>query len=311
MDETCSLPSSPPLARVLWAWAGATLFFVAYFPFLAWFSPLVLERDRDTSAWHAFSLTEEAWRQYNSLEKGAAPTEQVRLLSDAEMYSRRAHELRPDSRHYLWTWAWSLYSLANASSPPDPEKIGQARNLARKAWELSGKSFYNPGSFLAHQCIQAGSHEEASSLLEDLIALDPTRPGAYDSLLEIALRKENLAGAISALERKAAGLDLEAMDREFLGVLCLKIGDFAKAERSLSHLVLGGAATRDRWFLYGLALLGQGKALEAVPVFRTVRAALPAGAPWPTPSEIGLTEFPREVGTALKAVLEAAERDSP
>ncbi|MCG3198177.1 MAG: tetratricopeptide repeat protein [Candidatus Omnitrophica bacterium] len=310
MNPCASLPSPLPVARIVAYWVGAVAIAAGYFAFLAWFSPLVLERDRDTSAWHAFSLAEEAWRQYNSLGSDSPAGERLRLLKSAEEHSRRAYELRPDSRHYLWTWAWSLYSLANAQSPADRAKIEEARGLARKAWEMSGKTFYNPGSFLASEYIRDGSLEEANLLLEDLIALDPARAGAHDSLMEIALRKGNLQEAISILERKGVALNLEAVEREFLGVLCLKVGDFPKAERALASLVQGGAATRDRWFLYGLALLGEGKTSEAIQVLRTVRAAQGEGASWPTPAEVGLEQFPKEVEATLGASLKAAERDS-
>jgi tetratricopeptide (TPR) repeat protein len=285
---------SPRFSTLLFGWVIALLVSLAFFKVLSRIAPVVLKRDRDTSVWYLKSLADEDWRQFNDLGPAGDTAKRKKLLAHAGNCLEKASGIRPDNSYYLWYWGLTQYQLAQLDEPPNGSKVAESVCKIQRVWALSGEKSERPGRFLATYYLRHSQAELAKPLFERLLALDPNRPEPYDGLVEIAVVRNDLPEAIRLLESKARRIHPTPEERETLAVYSFRLGDYEKAAGTMRDLVEGGAASKDRWLLFGVASVGARNLADAARAFSTYLSALDPGERWPDSRAFGLTGIPSE-----------------
>jgi len=292
--------------RVLQAWLYALLACGGFLGVVHFFTPVVLRHDRDTSVWYLSHLAEENLHQFEFLPEDTDTEKKKQLLDEAVGYLKQARQLRPDSNYYLWLEGIILRNRARLENPPDPAREAESLCLIQQLWERpegkSGKS----ARFLADYYLAQGKVDQASPFVEFLLGLNPGDPLAYDGLVQASIKSGDIQGAIQAFERKAKAGHLTPDDHHLLAVLAIQSGDYSKSLDSLRIALERGGETTERWFLYGLAFMGQGDLDSARRAFGVYKYALGEKAELPSAPSLGLPEIPADIFPSLPQIYQSA-----
>ncbi len=285
--------------RVVQAWLLALLACGSFLAAVHHFAPLVLQHDRDTSVWYLNSLAGENWRQFHALPKDASLGKKRELLEQTDGYLKRARQLRPDSDYFLWLDGLVIRALARLENPPNPAREQESLTIIQQLWERPGGKTEKSARFFADYYLAHGDISQASPFIGFLLALNPRDPLAYDGLVQASIKTGDFKGALQALEKKSRAIRLTSEDHHLLAVLSLQVGDYKRAADALRTVLENGGETKERWFLFGLALLGQGETEPAQRAFGVYKYAVGETAEIPDAPSLGLKEIPSDLLPAL------------
>ena len=313
MMRTGSVNPRVSVVRLAVWWGAAMMATGGFLAALEKTAPLILERERLLSHGELNSLALEKLREATEKKWVLTREERKRLTDEAVSYLERAHQLRPNSVHYLFSWASNLYDAANLSDPPDLSQIAKAVALAERAWEMTDRTWKNPGFFLARYYGENGEAAKAKSILERLIEVHPELAEAYDRSVEIAVAEGSFQEAIETLDRKAEAENgrRSPKDADFLGRLLFRTGDYRRAREEFKGLTTG-AGERIHWLLAGLASVGLHEDVAAIRDFRTYNETLSPGENWPKAESLGIGVYPENLfPMAAYACLESRLQGPP
>lgn len=286
--------------RIIRAWVLSSLACGGFLAAVYLFAPVVLRHDRDTSVWYQSSLAEESIRQFHSLPRDADIETKKKLLEDAVSHIQIAHQLRPDSYYYTWLHGLSLYELAMLGTPPDKTLQDEALGMVQQLWEQPYGKTKNTARFLANHYLSIGQLDQASHYYGFILEQDLHDSLAYDGLVQVALKSGQTGTAAETLEKKGQFTHTSPEDRELLAALSIQSGNYGKAASSLLMLLESGGETKERWFLYGLALLGRGDTDSARRAFGVYKYAAGETVPLPEATSLGLSEYPQDLLPSLE-----------
>lgn len=292
--------------RVLQAWIIALLACGSFLVAVHHFAPVVLQHDRNTSVWYLTSLADENWDQYQSLSRDGDTGKKKELLEKAAGYLKQVRQIRPDSNYYLWFQTLVLRALAKLDNPPNQVLEAESLCLIQQLWERPDGRSEKTARYFADYYLTHGKIEQASPFVRFLLDLDPGDSLAYDGLVQASIKAGDIKAAIQTLERKAQSTHLTPDDRHLLAVLAIQSGDYRKAASYLETVLGRGVETKERWFLYGLALLGQKDTESAQRAFGVYKYAMGGDVALPESPTLGLREFPPDVLPILPQAYQSA-----
>ena len=184
-----------------------------------------------------------------------------------------------------------LYNLGTLDAEhPDKEELRQSKTYAEKSLYLDRKVGTQPYLLILAALQQLGETEQASEILEHLVALEPGNTNYWQQLIasyytlatgtkdERAARRYNLRSIITFERAQARGLLTTPKDHFSVVALYFSLQQFDRAATLLEKDLKTGAIenTRRNWELLSAAYQQQHDDDRAVAVLRQAAAALPS-----------------------------------